>query len=200
MVLPGWNVSEPLSAAVKFAIFVRKYRDAPDEIQEFAAQLDAFRQVLEAFDACRKHPESVDIQLRQRLNSVSESCRLCAENCKTFIDKFFNQYEKSTPAGIGAGNRLLWVWNKEKAISLGKKMGDQVTLISVHTNLAEWYRPSFVSFHPAGIKADLHKGEPSTAATTSAATATIVVASNVTNPHSNHSCYALSEDIFLPFD
>ena len=146
MVPLGWNVTEPINAAVRFAVFVRKYRDAPEEIQEFALQLDAFRLVLEAFDACHKHPESFDIQVRQRLNSVSERCRRCAENCKAFIDKFFNQN------AIGAGNKLLWVWSKEKAISLGTKMREQVELINVHANLAEMYRDSLVSFPTCGIR------------------------------------------------
>ena len=132
-------MTEPISAAAKFYQFIRKYRDAPEEIQEFASQVDAFRQVLEAFfDCCRRHPESVDIQVRQRLHSVSESCRQCAENCKAFIDRFFNRYENATPAEIGAANKLLWVWNKERAINLGAKMREQVTLINVHINLAEW--------------------------------------------------------------
>lgn len=137
MVLPGWNVTEPISAALKFYQFVRKYRDAPKEIQDFALQVDAFRQVLEAFDTCRRHPESFNIQVRQRLDSVSESCRHCAEDCKAFIDRFFNRLENATPAEIRAGNKLLWVWNKEKAMNLGAKMREQVSLISVHINLAE---------------------------------------------------------------
>ena len=138
MVLPGWNVTEPISAAVKFYQFVRKYRDAPEEIQDFALQVDAFRQVLEAFDTCRRHPETVDIQVRQRLDSVSESCRHCAENCKAFIDRFFNRLENATSAEIGAGNKLLWVGNKEKAVNLGAKIREQLNLINVHINLAEW--------------------------------------------------------------
>lgn len=156
MVLPGWNVTEPISAAAKFYIFVRKYRDAPEEIQDFALQVDAFREVLQAFDSCRKHPESVDIQLRQRLDSVSESCRHCAENCKAFIDRFFNRYENATRAEIGAGNKMLWVWNKEKALSLGSKMTERLTLINVHVNLAEWYRDFSGSSHTRGIDADRH--------------------------------------------
>lgn len=138
MVMPGWNVTEPISAAAKFYQFVQKYRDASQEIQEFASKVDAFRQVLEVFDCCLKYPESVDVEMRQWLRSVPESCRQCAENCKTFVDRFFNRYENATLTEIGAANKLLWVWNKEKAINLGAKIQEQLNLINVHVNLAEW--------------------------------------------------------------
>jgi hypothetical protein len=137
MVLPGWNVTEPISAAVKFYKLVQKYRDAPQEIQDFASHVNGFRLVLEAFDCCRTHPESLDRDVRERLRIVSESCRQYAENCKAFVDRFLFHYENA-PHGIHAANRLLWVWNKEKAINLGKQMQEQVNFINVHVSLAGW--------------------------------------------------------------
>lgn len=137
MVLPGWNVTEPISAAVKFCQLVQKYRDAPEEIQDFASHVNDFRQVLEAFDCCRTHPEFVDGAVRERLRSVSESCRQCAENCKGFVDKFLFHYENA-PDEIRAANRLLWVWNQDKAINLGKRIQEHVSFINVHVNLAGW--------------------------------------------------------------
>lgn len=137
MVLPGWNVTEPIHAAARFCQFVRKYRGASEEILDFASQVDALRQVLEAFDSCRKNPDSVDVEVRQRLDSASESCRRCAENCKAFVDRFFRHYEDA-PAEIGPAAKLLWVWNKERALSLGANIQAQVNLINLHINLAEW--------------------------------------------------------------
>lgn len=138
MVLPGWNVTEPINAAFRFYQLVQSYRDASEEIRDFASQVDAFRQVLEAFDCCRTHPESVDVEVRRCLHSVAESCRQCAENCTAFVDRFFKRYENTSSAEIGAANKLLWVWKKEKGMNLGAKMRDQVNLINVHINLAEW--------------------------------------------------------------
>lgn len=137
MVLPGWNVTEPISAAAKFCQLVQKYRDASQEIRDFASHVDAFRQALEIFDCCLRDPECVD-EVRWKLRSVSESCRQCAEHCKAFVDRFLTRYENATPNEIGAANKLLWVWNKEKAISLGEKIQRQLGLINVHVNLAEW--------------------------------------------------------------
>ncbi len=136
--LPGWNVTEPITVAVRFCQLVQNYRDAPEEIRNFASQVNSFRYALELFDSCLKQPESIEVELRKRLCTVLDNSRQCAENCKDFLGRFFDRYDSpECTDGIGAADRLLWVWRKERVNELGANIQAQVNFINLELNLAE---------------------------------------------------------------
>jgi hypothetical protein len=138
MVLPGWNVTEPITVAVKFCQLVQSYRDAPDEIQDFASHVNSFHSALELFDSCLKQPELIEAEHLQRLRTVLGTSLQCAENCKAFLDRFLDQYySPECTDGIRAADRLLWVWKKERAVELEANIQSQVNFINLQLNLAE---------------------------------------------------------------
>ena len=137
MVLPGWNISEPLQVAAKFCKFVREYRGAPKQIKKFASQVDDFCFALKALDSCLQNPSSIPPDKLKILRDASEgSSRLCAETCQKFVNGFFTSNNASQCDEVGAGNRVNWIWKEKEAAELKQDMNSQVGLINLHLNLA----------------------------------------------------------------
>lgn len=142
MVLPGWNVTEPLEAAWKFYTFVRDYKDADDQIKSFALEVETFHAALKALDACLEDPDAAPLDDNDALKVASDGCKRCAENCQNFVKNFFRQVDAkkaNAPArdGVGPGHRLNWMWKKDAAAKLAQEMHRQVNYINLHLNIAE---------------------------------------------------------------
>ena len=142
MVLPGWNVTEPLQVAGKFYIFVQAYRGADEQIESFALHVQTFRTALEALDECLMNPDSTPLDNNDPLKLASDDCKRCAENCQRFINNFFRQFDANqidAPArgSVGPGHRLNWMWKKDEATKLALAMDQQVHYINFHLNVAE---------------------------------------------------------------
>lgn len=140
MVLPGWNVTEPLEIAVKFYTFVRAYRDANDQIKTFASQVNSFCATLRDLDQCLNNPDATPLEDNDPLKLASDGCRLCAENCQTFLENFFKQFDPPQPnvkAREEVGRRLQWMWRKDEATILVAEMSRQISYIGLHLNIAE---------------------------------------------------------------
>lgn len=142
MVLPGWNVSEPLQAAWKFYSFVRDYKDADDQIKRFALEVETFRTTLKALDACLENPNAAPLDDSDPLKVASDGCKDCAENCQNFVNNFFREFDAkraNAPArdGVGPVDRLNWMWKKGTAANLASEIHQQVNYINLHLNIAE---------------------------------------------------------------
>lgn len=142
MVLPEWNVTEPLEIAAKIYTIVRAYRDADGQIQSFASQVSTFCTTLRALDECLKNPDATPLDDDDPLKLASEGSRRCAENCQSFVEDFLKQNNLPQPNAKareegGPGRRLQWMWRKDEAAALAAEMGRQISTITVHLNIAE---------------------------------------------------------------
>lgn len=157
MVLPGWNVSEPIHVAAKFAVFVHKYRGAPQQIESFASDVDVFRGALKAFERCFSSPESIPEEDLESIKAVSDDFQRCANNCQAFIGKFFDQFGTSAKEDARAGGRLNaqierataqinraaaqvnWIWTADEANALKDDMSRVLAIANLHVGVAtQW--------------------------------------------------------------
>lgn len=135
MVLPGWNVSEPLQVAVRLCKFVQAYRDAPTQIQEFASQVSAFNAALKALERCLKNRATIPLDDLTIPKDTSGGLRHCAEKCDDFVNGFFKDNAPLRDE-IGAGGRLNWIWKDNDAAALKQAMNTWVGIINFHFGVA----------------------------------------------------------------
>lgn len=133
MVLPGWNVTEPLQVAKEFYVFVRKFQAAPEKIKAFASQVENFSHILRSIDDCIQDPNPVPISDYENLKLAAVSFKKCAEDCQNFIEQFFEE------SGYRAGRILRWIWKKEQASDLQTEMYQQIQIMSLYINIANLY-------------------------------------------------------------
>ena len=133
MVLPGWNVTEPLQVAGEFYVFVRKFQAAPEKIKAFASLVENFSHILRSIDDCLQDPNPVPIGDYENLKLASVSFKKCAEECQNFIQQFFEEN------GYGTGKKLKWIWKKEQASDLQTDMYQQIQIMSLYINIANLY-------------------------------------------------------------
>lgn len=157
MVLPGWNVSEPLHVAAKFAVFVQKYRGAPQQIKSFASDVDVFRGALKVFERCFRNPETIPDEDLDSIKIISDDFQRCANNCQAFIGRFFDQFSTSPKEDARAGGRLNaqidrataqinraaaqvnWIWTADEANALKHDMSRVVAIANLHLGVAtQW--------------------------------------------------------------
>lgn len=153
MVLPGWNVTEPLHVAARFAVFVQKYRGAPQQIKMFASEVEVFRGAFKVFERCFKNPESIPVEDLDSLKAISDDFQRCANDCEAFIGRFFGQFATSAREDAGAGGRLNaqinrasaqvnWLWKTDEADGLKHDMNRVVAIANLHLGVAnQWYLP-----------------------------------------------------------
>lgn len=150
MLPPGWNVTEPLHIAARFAVFVQKYRGAPQQIKTFASEVEVFCGALKVFERCFKNPESSPAEDLDSLKAISDDFQRCANNCKAFIRRFFDQFGTSAKEDAGAGGRLNaqinraaaqvnWIWKNDEANALKHDMSRVVAIANLHLGVAtQW--------------------------------------------------------------
>lgn len=126
MVLPGWNVTEPLNVAISLCRMVREYHGALNEMKDFAASVGEFCLILEAFKECLARLDTIPPNVLQRLQSTSSACQICMEECKTFTDRF------SADRKVGPGQRLTWMWKEKTAAKLMQNMLRQKANVTLH--------------------------------------------------------------------
>lgn len=150
MVLPGWNVSEPLHVAARFAVFVQKYRGAPEQIKSFASDVDVFCGALNVFERCFRNPESISGEDLDGIKAISDDFQRCANKCQAFIGRFFDQFGTSAKEDARAGGRLNaqikraaaqvnWIWSADEANALKHDMSRVVAIANLHLGVAtQW--------------------------------------------------------------
>lgn len=157
MVLPGWNVSEPIHVAAKFYLFIQRYRDAPQQIESFAGDVDVFRGALKLFERCFKNPASIMDEDLDSFKAISDDFQRCANKCQAFIGRFFDQFDTSAREDAGAGGRLNaqinranaqinrtksqvnWIWSADEANELKDDMSRVVGIANLHLGVAmQW--------------------------------------------------------------
>lgn len=126
MVLPGWNVTEPLNVAISLCRIIRTYHGASNEIMDFTASVGEFGLILEAFQQCLAKLDTIPSNDLRRLQSTASDCQKCMEDCKRFTDEYF------ADSTVGPGQRLAWMWKERTAVKLMENMFRHKTNVSLH--------------------------------------------------------------------
>ena len=135
MVLPGWNVSEPIDLAFKLYEVVESLRNAPEsakafvsKIRSFGSNLDKLQKILE--DDAARHPGQPTQDL-EHLQSTILECKTCVKRCEEYSQKFKKLTSDGKGKMDGAGQAALWALQKQKVASLIEEIDGQMNSIGL---------------------------------------------------------------------
>ena len=121
MVLPGWNVSEPIDLAHRLYQVVEALRSAPDSAKAFVSKIKNFRTNL---GELQKILDSHDPQDLEHLRVTVLECQACVKRCEEFSEGF----GKLTTDGKGkiysAGQAARWTLQEKKVARLREEIDD----------------------------------------------------------------------------
>ena len=136
MVLPGWNVSEPVDLALKLYQVVEALRSAPDSAKAFVSKINNFscnlkelQRILDSDTASHSPQDS------EHLRTTLVECQACVKRCEEYSEGF----EKLTKDGRGkmdgAGQAARWTLEEKKVTRLKDKidglMNDIVMILAI---------------------------------------------------------------------
>jgi SMC interacting uncharacterized protein involved in chromosome segregation len=133
MVLPGWNVSEPVELAFKLYHVIESLRSAPEEAKAFVTKINSFSRSLRELQktihndiATRSSAQDLD-HLRETL----EECQDCVKRCEEFGERFRHITRDGSGSLKSAKEATRFVWQDNKVARLRKEIDDQVTGIGL---------------------------------------------------------------------
>ena len=150
MILPGWNVSEPVQLAFKLYEVVEALKNAPGEARAFISKVDDFRRTLNALehtiggdDETRFPSQDLDI-----LEAALEHCQACVKRCEEFSKPFRNLARDGNGTLTSVGQRMRLLWQDKKVQKLAVEIDSQINNINLgisSTNLRLLIKIKFVS-------------------------------------------------------
>ena len=132
MVLPGWNISEPIELAYKLYNVIECLQSAPEsakaflfKIKTFKGNLDELQRVLATNIAC--YPA----QDLKPLEATVLECQACVERCEEYSKGFgkLTKDEKGRMEGVRQAAR--WTMQQEKVARLRAEIDGQMSSIGL---------------------------------------------------------------------
>ena len=125
MVLPGWNVSEPIDLAYRLYQVVEALRSAPDSAKAFVSKINNFSANLRELQKILESDNpSHSAQNLERLRATVLECQACVKRCEDFSEGF----GKLTTDGKGkiymAGQAARWTMQEKKVARLREEIDD----------------------------------------------------------------------------
>ena len=131
MVLPGWNVSEPVQLAVKLYKVVEALKNAPEDARAFSLKVDRFHRslnvLLKTFEDDLENQSSPDHL--DNLHATLIDCKDCVRRCEDF-SRPFQDLTKDARGHRNAGQRVRLLWHEEKIAKLAAEVDDQIANIN----------------------------------------------------------------------
>lgn len=133
MVLPGWNVSEPIQLALKLYEVVEALKNAPEgakafisKVNRFSRSLEVLQQALKGDTESRYYAQDLD-----HLQATLVECQDCVKRCEEF-SKPFQDLTRDGKGGLtSAGQRVRLVWQEKKVAKLAEDVRDQIDSIGL---------------------------------------------------------------------
>ena len=132
MVLPGWNVSEPIELAHKLYEVVEALINAPEsakafvsKIKNFSANLKELQRILESDIASR-----TDQDLEHLRTTILE-CQDCVKRCEEYGDGFGKLTREGRGRLDGAGQAARWTLQEKKVARLREEIDGQMNSIGL---------------------------------------------------------------------
>lgn len=127
MVLPGWNVSEPIDLAHRLYQVIEALRSAPDsakafvsKITNFSANLSKLQKVLES-DAASHSAQDLE-----RLCATVLECQACVKRCEEFSEGFGKLTKDGRGKMDGAGQAARWALQEKKVARLREEINGRM--------------------------------------------------------------------------
>ena len=123
MVLPGWNVSEPIDLAHRLYQVVEALRSAPDSAKAFVSKINSFSVNL------RELQNILESDARSRSSQDLEHLRATVTECQAYVkrcEEFSEGFGKLTADGKGkiyiAGQAARWTLQERKVARLREEI------------------------------------------------------------------------------
>lgn len=133
MVLPGWNVSEPIDLAFKLYKVIESLKSAPEEAKAFVSKINNFRRSLSELQktiendiATRSSAQDLD-----HLRETIVECQDCVKRCEEFGERFGNITRDGAASLKGAREATLFVWQDKKVARLRNEIDGQMNSIGL---------------------------------------------------------------------
>ena len=127
MVLPGWNVTEPIDLSIRLYVVVETLRSAPDsakvfvsKIKNFSANLSDLQGVLES------HSAGHSLQDPKRLCATVIECQDCVKRCEEFSEGFGKLTKDGGGKMDGAVQSARWALQEKKVARLRIEIDDRL--------------------------------------------------------------------------
>lgn len=129
MILPGWNVSEPIDLAIKLYDVVEALKNAPEGAKSFVYKVNSFRRSLEELQQTLKNDIAArsSAQDLDHLHATLLECQQCVQRC----EEFGRRFESLTGDGKGGLLRARWVWQDKKVARLRAEIDSQMGSIGM---------------------------------------------------------------------
>lgn len=132
MVLPGWNVSEPIELAFRLYDVVESLRSAPDSAKAFVSKINNFSANLEILQRIlERATASHQTQDLAHLHTLVLDCKACVKRC----EEYSNGFGKLTKDGGGkmdsAGQAARWTLQEKKVAGLRNEIDAQMNNIGL---------------------------------------------------------------------
>ena len=132
MVLPGWNVSEPIDLAYKLYEVVESLRNAPESAKAFVSKIKNFRgnlkelqRILET-DTASRSPQDLE-----HLRATVLACEDCVKRCEEYGEGFGKLTRDGKAKMDGAGQAARWTLQEKKWTRLRDEIDDQMNNIGL---------------------------------------------------------------------
>ncbi len=132
MVLPGWNVSEPIDLAIKLYEVVESLRSAPETAKAFVSKINTFRGNLEELQKILK--SEITSQPSQDLDHLSATileCEACVKRCEEYSEGFRKLTKDGRGKLEGAGQAARWTLQEKRVSRLREEIDSQMGSIGL---------------------------------------------------------------------
>ena len=136
MVLPGWNVSEPVQLALQLYAVVETLKSAPDDAKAFAFKVASFRRNLEDLQATVDQ-ELANPSSAQNLDSLRQTLiesQECVKRCEDFSARYNGLLAAGTKRFQRAKDAARWAWQDKEVVRYRADIDSQMN--NIHFSLS----------------------------------------------------------------
>ena len=137
MVLPGWNVSEPVQLALKLYEVGEALKKAPDGAKAFTSKVKGFQRALKVLQQTLEEDAGnrVSVHDLDHLQATVVDCQECVDRCEKFSEPFQDLVRDGRGGWIRAGQRVRLVWQEKTVAKLSSEIDSHVASITLHLNI-----------------------------------------------------------------
>lgn len=132
MVLPGWNVSEPIDLVYKLYEVVESLRSAPESAKAFVSKISNFSGNLKHLQRIlEKNTASHPTQDLDHLRATILECQTCVKRCEEYSEGFGKLIKDGRGKMDGAGQAARWTLQEKRVARLREEIDTQMSNIGL---------------------------------------------------------------------
>lgn len=132
MVLPGWNVSEPIDLAYKLYKVIESLQSAPESAKAFVTKIKNFRSNLKELQKILESDiSSQGTQDLEHLSSMVVECEACVKRCEAYSEGFGKLTKDGRRKMEGAGQAARWTLQERTVAMLREEIDGQISRIQL---------------------------------------------------------------------